>query len=128
MKRFNPTTKLAFGAALAAGAFFAASSATAACSVWWQSKCCTVAGVTGVGCGTPPNTWRCEHNIVSNPAVGALSAAAAGWSGPWGLGFETCTYNVAACGPGFGQCIYALPAANKACADVKPPMTPPNCP
>jgi hypothetical protein len=120
-------SKLSCAAALASLGIVSAGSVTAACSVWWQQKCCAKAGITGIVCGTFPNQWRCAHNLVSDPTVGSITAADAGWNGPWLATFDTCTYNAAACGFTPGTCIYQLPASNANCTDVVPPSTPPNC-
>jgi hypothetical protein len=127
MKNLNSCTKLLCVGAFAALAIFTARNVTAACSVWWQTKCCAAAGIDGVLCGTPPNTWRCLHNLVSDPAVGTLSSADAGWSGPFAIGFETCEYFQAACGGSPGMCLYIAPSIEATCGDVKPPTTPPDC-
>lgn len=127
MKTSRPWTKLVFAGAFTALALLSASSVTAHCRVWWQQRCCAQAGIDYIVCGTPPNQWRCAHSIVSDPVVGSLSAANAGWTGPWLAGFDTCTYYQAFCGGTPTLCIYAIPAVNATCTDTAPPNRPPNC-
>jgi hypothetical protein len=126
----NEMKKLALIGGLAAGCLATVATVSGACSVWWQSKCCTVNGVaTPIRCTDGTNFWTCNNILISDPAVGRLSSAAAGWTGPFLASFKTCEYYRVACGPSPQlPCIYALPSVTKSCTDVAPPTTPPNCP
>ena len=128
MKYSGFLTKAICGVSLAGLAIVSATNVTAACAVWWQQRCCAKAGIVGVPCGTPPTTWRCYHNLLSDPAVGTITNSTSGWDGPWGLGFSTCTYYEASCGPNPGNCIYAIPPISANCVNIGAPVTPPTCP
>jgi hypothetical protein len=128
MKATRSCTKLLCAGAAGTLAILSASSVTAACSVWWQQRCCAKAGVVGITCGVPPNQWRCHPNLVSDPAVGSITASISGWNGPWLATFNQCVYNPTACGPVPGSCAFAIPPVTVNCTDVVPPMTPPDCP
>lgn len=130
MRTSRSCTKLLCAGAAAALAIMSASSVTAACSVWWQQRCCAKAGIVGVSCGVPPQTWRCYHNIVSDPAVGSLTTSISGWAGPWAIDFNSCVYHQAACGPSQfpGSCAYMIQTTTVDCVDIAPPSTPPTCP
>jgi hypothetical protein len=105
------------------------SSVTAACAVWWQQKCCAKAGIDFITCsGVCPFQWRCEHDLVSDPAVGTITASGAGWDGPWSLGSDTCLYRKVSCGISCNVCIYENLTSSADCSDIGPPTTPPDCP
>jgi hypothetical protein len=98
--------------------------------VWWQSKCCTVDGVSRpISCTNGHETWTCTNILISDPTVGTLSAADAGWDRLWAISLDTCAYYLAVCGSSPQlPCIYALPSVTKSCSDIAPPTTAPNCP
>lgn len=127
MKLSHSCTRNLWIGACAALAIFTAANVTASCKVWWLQSCCEKAGVGAIVCGTPPNTWRCHPNLVSDPAVGSLEDADCGWDQIWAIDTATCTYNIVACASFPNGCIYAIPAVNVQCNDVFPPTSLPNC-